>query len=80
MKRCITANTEDRLISRLSDELENTFEDNIAVRFAGDILSPELIADMPQQRLIYKNYINARDRYLAALAEAITNDTFGEIM
>ena len=61
------------LVDELDQYLSDTFEDNIAVKYASYALPVDQQADPSEGRRIFKNYEKARFAYLRAIADLIKN-------
>lgn len=64
----------NNFIDELSDYLQSTFEDNVAMVFSQNILPiDQQVSDPVEQRKINARYEKARKQYLDAVADYIRN-------
>lgn len=63
----------NELFDELDQYLSDTFEDNIAVKYARYALPEDQQADPAEGRRIFKNFEKARLTYLRAMADLIKN-------
>ena len=73
MKRMIVANSiKDELIEKLTDDLTESFEDNIIVKYAKYIdENPDFDNDRKEQEMIWSNFNKIKKQYIKAMADVI---------
>ena len=73
MKRMIVANSiKDELIEKLTDDLTESFEDNIIVKYAKYIdENPDFDNDRKEQEMMWSNFNRIKKQYIKALADVI---------
>ena len=63
-----------QLFADLDQDLTDTFEDNILVKYAKYVLPVDQQIDPSAGRKMYQNYTKARQSYLNAVADIIQNE------
>ena len=73
MKRMIVANSrKGELIEKLTDDLTESFEDNIIIKYSAYIdENPDFDNDRTEQEMIWSNFNKIKKQYIKAMADVI---------